>query len=207
MTVFGIDNYPGFVSAILLFQLAPGPGTLAILNSTARGGRAAGMGAVFGTLAGDLVFMLLAVSGLAALSSSCPVAFQLLRWAGIVYLCRFGWNLLRSAGGGLHGETPPTGSDCHFRRAFLVGLTNPKAIMFFMAFFPLFMTAASGPLTLALMMAHVSLLCLVYQTVLVFVGDQLARRLCRVPVVRVVAARLAGASVIGFGVRLAFADR
>ena len=68
----GIYNYAGFISAIILFQLAPGPGTLAILNSVARCGKKAGMLAVLGTLAGDLVYMLAAVSGLTALLATTP---------------------------------------------------------------------------------------------------------------------------------------
>ncbi|TPQ37195.1 LysE family transporter, partial [Cupriavidus pinatubonensis] len=64
--MFDIQNYYSFLLAILVFQLIPGPGTIAILNATARNGVAAGMGAVLGTLLGDLAFMVAAVAGLAA---------------------------------------------------------------------------------------------------------------------------------------------
>ncbi len=95
--MFNIHNYAAFIGAIMIFQLAPGPGTLAILNATARGGIGVGMGAVFGTLAGDLVYMTAAVSGLAALMAANPALFSVVRWGGVAYLCRFGWNLLRAA--------------------------------------------------------------------------------------------------------------
>jgi leucine efflux protein len=206
--MFAIHNYAGFVTAIILFQLAPGPGTLAILHATARGGRRAGLGAVFGTLAGDLVYMLAALSGLAALLAASPALFSFLQWAGIAYLCRLGWNLLRVAvPGDVPDAQPIMGVGKSFRQAFTVGLTNPKVIMFFMAFFPLFMTAETKPATLVVMMAHVSLICLVYQTCLVLIGDGLARRLCRVRQLRLIATRLAGVALIGFGVKLAFNNR
>lgn len=56
--MFGIQNYGAFLFAILLFQLIPGAGSFAILNATARNGIGAGIGAVFGTLCGDLDHML-----------------------------------------------------------------------------------------------------------------------------------------------------
>ncbi|MBL8375646.1 LysE family transporter, partial [Accumulibacter sp.] len=64
--MFEIQNYASFVAAIIVFQLIPGPGTLAILNATARNGIGAGLGAVVGTLLGDMVYMVAAIVGLAA---------------------------------------------------------------------------------------------------------------------------------------------
>ena len=82
-------------------------------------------------------------------------------------------------------------------------LTNPKAIMFFVAFFPLFLTPASRPRTLGVMMAHVTLISLVYQTGLVFVGNAVAVRLSRFQQVRLWARRLVGLGLLGFGLKLA----
>ena len=79
--MFDIPNHTSFVLAILVFQLVPGPGTIAILNATARNGTAAGMAAVAGTLAGDFVFMAAAVAGLAAVDPGEPAA---LRGAAVV---------------------------------------------------------------------------------------------------------------------------
>lgn len=201
--MFGINNYPAFLSAIIIFQLVPGPGTMAILHSVCRGGRRGGMGAVFGTLAGDLVYMTAAVSGLAALLAASPSAFALVRWAGIIYLCRFGWQLLRAAtANGYEGQDACAGSAA-FRRAFAVGLTNPKVIMFFLSFFPLFMSGSSGAHTLGIMMAHVTMISLGYQALLVLAGYRVARWLNGMERVSLCARRFAGILLIGFGVRLA----
>jgi leucine efflux protein len=202
--VFDIHNYAAFISAIIVFQLIPGPGTLAILHATARGGMGAGMGAVFGTLLGDLVYMTAAVSGLAALLAAQPELFSLVRWGGILLLCRIGWNLLRAAAANNHDDVPGAGDSWPaLRQAFMVGLTNPKVVLFFMSFFPLFMTVGTGPGTLAIMMLHVSLICLLYQAGLVVIGNRLARRLSGMQRVCGYARRLTGIAMIGFGVRLA----
>jgi leucine efflux protein len=95
----------------------------------------------------------------------------------------------------------------HLRRALAVSLTNPKVILFFMAFFPLFLQPDARPLTLGLLMLHVSLLSLLYQAALVLIGNATAKRLSKLPGVRTAATRLAGIALIGFGVRLVLNGR
>jgi threonine/homoserine/homoserine lactone efflux protein len=95
----------------------------------------------------------------------------------------------------------------HFRRAFAVSLTNPKVILFFMAFFPLFLKADAHPVILGLMMAHVTLLSGLYQVGLVLVGNAAARRLAKSRMARALGRRLAGLALIGFGIRLALDHR
>jgi len=202
--MFGIHNYASFVLAIVAFQIIPGPGTLAILSATARHGIRSGMGAVFGTLAGDLLFMLGAVLGLAAVLAARPVILSSLQWIGIVYLCWLGLKLLFAPVADDKADAVRVQNHwtC-FRQAFAVCLTNSKAIMFFMAFFPLFLTADSRPHTLGAMMAHVSLISLAYQTSLVLVGNAVAVRLSRFQHTRILARRLVGLGLIGFGIKLA----
>jgi len=202
--MFGIESYTGFVLAIVAFQIVPGPGTLAILTATARNGIRAGMGAVFGTLTGDWLFMVGAVLGLAVVLATRPVLLAGLQWVGIAYLCWFGCKLLRTpvADEGANALCEQGHWTC-FRQALAVCLTNPKAIMFFMAFFPLFLATDSRPLTLGVMMAHVSLISLVYQTGLVLVGNAVAVRLSRVQGAGVCARRLVGLGLLGFGIKLA----
>ena len=162
------------------------------------------MGAVLGTLAGDFLFMLGAVLGLAAVLASRPLLLSSMQWVGIGYLCWLGLKLLcrpaQTEGAGAAREQNPW---THFRRAFAVCLTNPKAIMFFMAFFPLFLTAHSRFHTLLVMMAHVSLISLAYQTALVLVGHAVAVRLSRFRHARALARWLVGLGLLGFGIKLA----
>ena len=203
-----IHNYTGFIAAIIAFQIVPGPGTLAILNATARHGVRAGLGAVLGTLTGDLLFMLGAVLGLAAALAARPVIFSSLQGAGFVYLGWLGLKLLRApiADGGAEVGQTRSGWTC-FRGALAVCLTNPKAIMFFLAFFPLFLTPDARPHTLVVMMGHVSLISLLYQTGLVLVGNAAAVRLSQYRCARVLATRLVGLGLLGFSVKLAIERR
>jgi leucine efflux protein len=206
--VFEIQNYASFVCAILLFQLIPGPGTFAILTATARNGIGAGCGAVMGTLVGDFVYMVAAVIGLAAVMNANPLLFRALQWFGVAYLCWIGLQLLRARLAG--AATAPDSRKSawvYFRQAFVVSLTNPKVVLFFVAFFPLFLRVDASPITLGAMMAHVTVISFLYQTGLVLIGNAVARTLSSLPVVRTVATRFAGLALIGFGVKLALSNR
>lgn len=206
--MFDIQNYASFIAAILIFQLIPGSGTLVILTATARHGIGAGFGAVMGTLLGDFIYMSGAVLGLAAVMHAYPLVFEALQGVGAVYLGWLGIQLLRSPVTNVASTSPQKKSGWrYFQQAFLVSLTNPKVILFFLAFFPLFLRTDASSITLGVLMAHVTLISFLYQAVLVLVGNALVRKLSPLPAVRKIAARLAGVALIGFGVKLAANNR
>jgi leucine efflux protein len=206
--MFDIQNYSSFVAAVLIFQLVPGAGTIAILSATARSGHGAGMAAVAGTLIGDFVFMVAAVAGVAAVMRANPVVFHALQWFGAAYLCWIGVQLLRRRIGAKPDALEPKRTAwSYFRQAFAVSLTNPKVILFFVSFFPLFLRPGAPTATLLVMMLHVTVLSLAYQAALVLVGNSVAERLKALPSARRVATRLAGMALVGFGLKLAADNR
>ena len=169
--MLGIRDFPAFLLAILIFQAVPGPGTLAILKASAAG-RRAGLTTVLGTLSGDAVYMFAAAVGLAAFVSARPMILNGLQWFGVAYLCWLGLKLLlgkkHSAGNGAASEV---GHRQYFRRAFVISLTNPKVMLFFVAFFPLFMRPEAGALTLLAMALIVTFTSGLYQSLLVLIGS------------------------------------
>ena len=92
--MFGIADYGAFVAAIVLFLAIPGPGNLAIITSTAKGGVRAGMAACFGVIAADQALMWLAVAGVAGLLAAYPAAFAAVQWLGAAYLGWMGYKML-----------------------------------------------------------------------------------------------------------------
>ena len=206
--MFDIQNYASFVAAIIVFQIAPGAGTLVILNATARSGIVAGLGSVWGTLAGDFIFMVAAVAGLAAVMSANPVMFKWLQWFGAAYLCWMGFQLIRAnVNDADNREEQAKSGSVYFRQAFAVSLTNPKVVLFFVAFFPLFLKADASIATLGIMMAHVTVISFIYQAGLVLIGNAAARKLSSLPRAKKLATRLAGVALIGFGIKLALGNR
>lgn len=199
-----IQNYPSFITAVLVFQAVPGAGTIAILDATARDGRRAGLAAVLGTLLGDGLFMLAAVAGLAAVMQAHPWVFRGLQWFGLAYLGWLAWQLIRSRPGeGASASARVHAPLMYFRRAFIVSLTNPKVMLFFVAFFPLFLEPGASKVTLVVMMLHVTVLSLVYQAALVLIGNGVAVRCAAFPGGRQTASRFAGLALVALSIRLA----
>ena len=73
--MFGITDYATVVVTVVVFLAIPGPGNLALITSTGKGGLRGGFAATFGVIAGDQVLMWLAVAGVAALLQAAPVLF------------------------------------------------------------------------------------------------------------------------------------
>lgn len=206
--MFDIQNYTSFIMAVLVFQLIPGAGTIAILNATARNGISAGMGSVIGTLVGDFIYMVAALAGLATLMQQNPFLFELLQYFGALYLVWLGIGLIRTkTNSDATQETTKQSGFVYLKQACAVSLSNPKVMLFFVAFFPLFLTPNASLLTLVAMMLHVTIISFVYQAGLVLLGNGVARRLKVFPFARKVAFRLSGIALIAFGIKLAFNNR
>jgi leucine efflux protein len=201
--MFGIADYPAFVAAITLFLLIPGPGNLALITSTGKGGLRGGFAATFGLIGGDQVLMWLAVAGVAALLAAYPPAFHAVQWLGAGYLAWLGLRMLRAKPGDAPVlEIKPRH---YFRQALVITLLNPKAIVFYMAFFPLFVDPVrhQGLPTFAAMAATVATLTFLYGLVVVLLTHFLAERLRANPKISSGLQKLAGVFLIGFGVKLA----
>ena len=199
-----IQNPGGFVVAILLFQMIPGPGTLAILRATARHGTRAGCAAMAGTLLGGFCCMAAAASGLEALFRGQPDALHALQVAGSAYLAWMGWRLIRLQRSGPtadHASAAPS-LFRHLRQAFTVSLTNPKVLLFYFALLPLFLRAPVTPASFAVLVACVTGTSLAWQSALVFGGNAAARRLAGQPGAALLARRLAGVLLVGFAVKV-----
>lgn len=201
--MFGISDYGAFVAAMIVFLLIPGPGNLALITSTSKGGVSGGMGATLGVIAGDQVLMWMAVAGVAALLATYPTAFAAVQWLGAIYLAWLGFKMLVAKPGGapvLHIKPSH-----YFQQAFAITLLNPKAIVFYMAFFPLFIDPArhQGLLTFGVMAATIAALAFLYGLVVVLLTHFLAERLRASPVIGRILEKIAGVFLIGFGVKLA----
>jgi leucine efflux protein len=207
MAFLGISNYWGFVLAVLVFLAIPGPGTFACLTGVTRGGLRGGYAALLGLVVGDWCLMLSAMLGLAALLKANPAWFHAIQWLGAAYLFWIGLQLLRAKDTGIDSlpEAMKPGPGKYFRQGFLITLINPKAIVFYMAFFPLFIDPAQhlGPTTFAAMAVTVTALTLFYGSLILFLGHGLAKRLKQIPWLGRVAMKLAGLAMCGFGVKMA----
>lgn len=199
----GVADYGAFVVAIIVFLLIPGPGNLALITSTSKGGISGGLGATLGVIAGDQVLLWAAVAGVSAVMAAYPTAFHAVQWMGAIYLTWLGIKMLIAK----PGDAPilQIKPRHYFRQALLITLLNPKAIVFYMAFFPLFVDPAQhqGLKTFGVMAATIAVLTFLYGLTAVLLTHYLAEHIRSNPKISATLEKAAGMFLIGFGIKLA----
>jgi len=200
--MLGVTDYGAFVFAVIVFLAIPGPGNLALITSTSKGGIRGGLAATLGVILGDQVLMWLAVAGVAALLTAYPAAFNAMQWMGAAYLAWLGGKMLFAK----PGAAPVLDIKPHhyMRQALMITLLNPKAIVFYMAFFPLFVDPArhQGLATFAFMAATIAALTFLYGLGATLITHFLAERIRANPIISRGLEKLAGIFLIGFGIKL-----
>ena len=212
--MFGITDLPTYLIGAIAVILLPGPNSMYCLAVAGQHGVKAAYRAVGGILLGDCVLLAATALGAGALLKAVPELFHAVKLVGGLYLAYIGWNLLRGAVKKWQAHLRPSESaalsvhntaPAHvFKRALLLSLTNPKAILFLLSFFVQFVDPAYAHpgltfLALALILQIISF---VYLSVLVFAGFHLTQVFRRHQKTAAVGMGMVGAAFIGFAVKM-----
>ncbi|GAB4265415.1 MAG: LysE family translocator [Pararhodobacter sp.] len=130
-----------YVPAALALNLTPGADMMFCLGQGLRGGARPAMAANAGIATGGMIHVLIAGLGLGALVATAPILFDVIRWAGVGYLLWLAWKALHGAS---LPDVPPVAPRRAFREGLFVNLSNPKVILFVLAFIPQFVTPEQG---------------------------------------------------------------
>jgi leucine efflux protein len=200
---YGIADYGTFIIAVIVFLAIPGPGNLALITSTGKGGIRGGLACTLGVVMGDQVLLWTAVAGLAAVLTNYPTAFKIIQFSGAAYLAFLGIKmiLLKEGDKAILNIRPRQ----YAQQALLITLLNPKAIVFYMAFFPLFVdpTQHRGLLTFGIMAATIAALSFLYGLAVTLITHFAAERLRANPRATGLLNKIAGLFLVGFGLKLA----
>lgn len=201
--MFGISDYGAFVAAFVLLLFLPGPGNLALITSTSQGGMRGGLASVLGLLLGDQVLLWMTVAGVAALLQSYPHLFMALQWLGAAYLAWLGAKMVLAKPG--EGPSIKITPGKYFKETMLITLLNPKAIMFYFAFFPQFIDLEKhqGMTTFVFMAVTIAVLGFLYCFGVVLITHTMTERIRANPKMSGLLQKLAGVCLIGFGLKLA----
>ena len=148
-----IENLLAFAVASIVIIVVPGPGVLFVVGRSIALGRRAGVLTVLGNSLGNIPAILLVAVGVGAIVASSVVAFTAIKVVGAIYLVYLGVQAIRHR----KHRTERTGRGSAsvvtlLRQGFIVGLTNPKTIAFFVAVLPQFVARDAGPIWLQLLM-------------------------------------------------------
>jgi len=146
-----LETSTAFFSLSLLLGFSPGPDNLFVLMQSATHGRRAGFCVVLGLCCGLLVHTAAVALGLAAVFAASPTAFTMLKFAGAAYLAYLAWQAWHAPADAKLTQHAPQMHPWHMlARGFIMNLTNPKVIFFFLAFLPQFVAAGRGAVILQL---------------------------------------------------------
>ncbi|MFF2517780.1 leucine efflux protein LeuE [Streptomyces sp. NPDC058086] len=216
--MLGVIDLPTYLAGLVLIVLLPGPNSLYVLSVAARKGVRTGYTAAAGVWCGDTVLMTLSAAGVASLLQANAVLFGIVKYAGAGYLTWLAFGMLRAALAMWRTRherveesevaAAPAAEERPYRRALVISLFNPKAILFFVAFFVQFVDPgyAYPALSFVVLGAFAQLASFLYLTALIFSGTKLAAAFRRRKRLSAGATTAAGALFLGFAVKLTLAS-
>jgi len=199
-----VESSLTFFIAIFIFSITPGPGIFAILARALTRGALACTPLAFGMVISDLIYLILACFSLSALATHYSEVFTFIRLAGAAYLLYLGWKMWTSpVNTDYDNAAPRSGALRSLMQGVLISASNPKVILFYIAFLPTFMDLSSlsagdivlaGGLTVAALMLGLMLIAWGAARVRVYARSTKAMRRLN---------RTAGSIMIGAGALLA----
>jgi leucine efflux protein len=184
MSFYGVTDLWTYVIGAFGIILLPGPNSLYVLSvATARGVRAGYQGA-FGVFLGDTILLLLTALGAASLLRSNPSLFLVVKYLGAAYLAWVGVNLIWAAVQNWSRKTIESAPAAEalanmqqpFKRALVISLLNPKAILFLLSFFVQFIDPSydTPAIPFLILSAIIMVFSALYLSALIFLGARLA---------------------------------
>ncbi|MER7551216.1 MULTISPECIES: leucine efflux protein LeuE [Streptomyces] len=223
--MLGVTDLPTYLAGLALIVLLPGPNSLYVLSVAARRGVRTGYTAAAGVWTGDTVLMTLSALGAASLLQTTPLLFAIVKYAGAAYLTWMAIGMLRAAvslwrerhrrtaelvetveTAEASAATAPV--ERPYRRALVVSLINPKAILFLISFFVQFVDPgyAYPALSFLLLGTLLQLASFAYLSVLIFGGTRLAAAFRRRKRLSAGATSAAGVLFLGFAAKLSLSS-
>ena len=144
-------NLLTFAGISVMLTLMPGPDILFVIAQSVNHSRRDGIAVALGLCTGLVVHTTAAALGISALLYHSSVAFQALKWLGAIYLFILAWQALREAKETESSNELPVRRQkfaALYRRGIFMNLLNPKVALFFLAFFPQFVSPEAGPVSL-----------------------------------------------------------
>lgn len=208
LSQYGVLDVWTYLAGTIFIVLLPGPNSLFVLATGAGRGVRAGYQAACGVFVGDSILMALTAAGAASVLRLLPMVFIALKAAGAVYLTCLGVRLLLSAWrpGPAQVHAVAGGPGSPFRKALLLSLLNPKAILFLLSFFVQFVDPAypHPALSFFILAAILQTCSLLYLSILIFGGARLAAAFRRRQGLARTGSGLVGALFLWFAGRMAF---
>ncbi|MBE9549850.1 MAG: LysE family translocator [Proteobacteria bacterium] len=142
-----VEQLATFIIASVALALVPGPDNIFVLTQSALYGRKAGVLVTIGLCSGLIFHTSVVALGVAAVLMASAIAFNVLKFAGAIYLLYLAWRAFHASSAALQDKKSPELTDFQlYRRGIIMNVTNPKVSVFFLAFLPQFASSSNGPM-------------------------------------------------------------
>jgi len=199
----------GYLSACMALTVSPGPDNIFVITQGITRGRKAAIVTALGMCSGVSVHTTAAALGISAIFYSSAVAFNLVKYAGAVYLLYLAWKTVRSRSVPTLSAGADLPATALFRRGFFMNILNPKVALFFLAFLPQFVTPAAGylPLQMLLLGGIFMLQAVVIFSLIGWFSGSIGRQLLSRPHLAKYFDWLTAGVFTSLGIKLALAER
>src|SRR5690242_6845840 len=205
--MLGITGFTFFLIAVFLLNVTPGPDTAYIVGRSVAQGRGAGLMSALGISAGCCVHSLACAFGLTALLAASATAFTVIKFAGAIYLIYLGTRLIFvKPATATAGESRAVGAPNSLKQLFLQGfwtnVLNPKVVLFFVSFFPQFVTTGSDRKALAFLAlgAVFVVMSMLWNSFVAWIAGSVTQRFSGKPSVKKWLDRGVGSAFVGLGI-------
>ena len=214
--MFGITHFGFFLVAVFLLNVTPGPDTAYIVGRSVAQGRSAGLVSALGISAGCCVHALACAFGLTALLAASATAFTVIKLVGACYLVYLGVRLIfakqnapASAAESASRAAAPRPLRQLFLSGFWTNVLNPKVVLFFVSFFPQFVSVTSPHKVLAFLALGVVFVVMstIWNSFVAWIAGSVTQRFSGKPGIKKWLDRTVGSAFVGLGLRLAAATR
>ena len=211
--MYGIENYTGFILAAVILNITPGADTFYVLTRCVAQGKRAGFVSVAGIMTGCVVHVLAAALGLSVILSTSSAVFNLVKWAGALYLIYLGAKTIMARSESAF-ETPGTNGGGQnlkaiYRQGIITNVLNPKVALFFLSFLPQFVNplTAEGPLPFFILGGTFLVTGTVWLMIIAGAAAIMTRTLRQNRRIETILQKVSGMIFIGFGIKLALSSR
>ncbi|WP_179402966.1 LysE family translocator [Burkholderia guangdongensis] len=209
--MLGITHFGFFILAVFLLNITPGPDTAYIVGRSVAQGRGAGLMSALGISAGCCVHALACAFGLTALLAASAAAFTVVKLIGAAYLIYLGVKMIVAKQAAAPVAPRGTARTLRqlFQQGFLTNVLNPKVVLFFVSFFPQFVSTDSAHKTLAFLSlgAVFVVMSTIWNSLIAWIAGSVTRRFSGKPGVRKWLDRTVGSAFVGLGLKLAMSRR
>lgn len=200
-----------FVVSVVVLLVTPGPAVLYIIARSIDQGRTAGLVSVLGMAAGGAVHVLAAAAGISAILMTSSMAFNIVKYLGAAYLIYLGCKKLFFSQNPATSDIPkaePKRLTKVFYESVMVEILNPKTALFFLAFFPQFISPTAGSVTLQFLVlgSFFIVIALISDGTYALLSSVIRKWIVSSPLIAKIQDLLTGVTYIGMGLFAAFAN-